>query len=233
MTTAEIFKPGTAAEHVATREGYDRWARIYDTEPNPLVALEGPRVAELLGDVRALDIVDLGCGTGRHALYLAAQGARVTAVDFSTGMVEKAQTKPGWEHVQYLQHDLHRPFPFADAAFDRVLCALVLDHIVDLAAFFAECRRICRPKGFVVASTVHPAMMLRGILAHFRDPDSGRDVCPAAQPHQISDYVMSVARAGLRIDQMSEHAVDASLASQSPRAAKYLGWPMLLLMRLR
>jgi hypothetical protein len=32
---------------------------------------------------------------------------------------------------------------------------------------------------------------------------------------------------------MSEHAVDADLVARSPRATKYLGWPMLLLLRLR
>jgi len=31
---------------------------------------------------------------------------------------------------------------------------------------------------------------------------------------------------------MSEHAVDADVARDYPRATKYLGWPMLLLMRL-
>jgi hypothetical protein len=39
---------------------------------------------------------------------------------------------------------------------------------------------------------------------------------------------MGAVRSGLRIDHMSEHAVDAELARASPRAAKYLGWPLLL-----
>lgn len=227
-----LFKPGSPAEHVGVQAGYDRWARVYDAESNALIALEQPRVMELLGEVAGLDVVDLGCGTGRHALPLATAGARVTAVDFSAGMAGKAREKPGWERIHYLEHDLTRPLPLPDRAFDRVLCALVLDHVPDLLSFFLECRRICRPAGFLVLSTVHPAMMLRGILAHFRDPDTGRDVCPASQTHQICDYVMAATRAGLRIDHLSEHVVDAQLAAQSPRAAKYEGWPMLLLMRL-
>jgi hypothetical protein len=32
---------------------------------------------------------------------------------------------------------------------------------------------------------------------------------------------------------MSEHVVDEELAARSPRAQKYLGWPLLLVMRLR
>ena len=43
---------------------------------------------------------------------------------------------------------------------------------------------------------------------------------------------MAATRAGLRFDHLSEHAVDSELLAASPRAAKYAGWPLLLLMRL-
>lgn len=222
-----------AIEQLPTREGYDRWAAVYDGEANPLVLLEEPRVLELLGDVRGQDVADLGCGTGRHALRLVTAGARVTALDFSDGMVARARAKPGWERVRFIAHDLTLKLPLADRAFDRVLSCLVLDHIGDLAAFFAECRRICRPDGFVLVSVMHPALMLRGIQARFIDPDTGRDVRPRSHPNTIADYVMGALQAGLRLDHLSEHVVDAELASRAPRAVKYVGWPLLLLLRCR
>jgi hypothetical protein len=46
--------------------------------------------------------------------------------------------------------------------------------------------------------------------------------------HQLSDYVIAATRAGFHIDHMSEHVVDEELAARSPRAQKYLGWPLLL-----
>jgi hypothetical protein len=58
-------------------------------------------------------------------------------------------------------------------------------------------------------------------------------VRPASYPHQISDYVVAAVRAGLTVEHMSEHAVDEEMAGRSARAAKYQGWPLLLLMRLR
>lgn len=228
-----VFKSGEAAERVSTREGYDRWAEIYDTEGNPLIALEEPLVDAQLGNVRGLDVLDLGCGTGRQTLRLAQAGARVTAVDFAEGMVAKAAGKPGWERVQFVHHDVTTPLPFAEAAFDRVCTFLLLDHVADLDAFFRECRRVCRAEGALLATTVHPAMMLRGILAHFRDPVTGRDVYPQAARHQVSDYVMATLRAGWTLDHLGEHAVDEALAAQLPRAAKFLGWPMLLILRAR
>jgi malonyl-CoA O-methyltransferase len=215
-----------------TQDGYDRWAQIYDDEDNPLILLEEPHVAALLGDVAGLTIADIGCGTGRNAVRLAAAGAAVTAVDYSQAMLQRARVKPGAQGVRFVQHDLSARLPFADAAFERVLCCLVVDHIAGLESFFRELKRICRADGFIVASVMHPAMMLRGVQARFRDPATGRETRPLSYPHQISDYVMAVTRVGLVFDHLSEHAVDEVLAARSARGRKYLGWPLLLLMRL-
>src|SRR5215218_4868040 len=91
------------------RDGYDRWAAVYDHDGNPLQGLEEPAVRAAVRDVRGLAVLDLGCGTGRHALWLAAAGARVTAVDFSEGMLAEARQKPGAELVRWVDHDLHTP----------------------------------------------------------------------------------------------------------------------------
>jgi malonyl-CoA O-methyltransferase len=215
-----------------TRDGYDRWSAGYDADANPLPALEEPCVDRLLGDVRGLAVLDLGCGTGRHALRLAGAGAVVTAVDFSPGMLAQARAKPGAERVAYVVHDLAAPLPFAEESFDRVVCGLVVDHIADLDTFFRAMRRVCRPTGCVVVSTVHPAMHLRGVRARFRDPASDREVRPASVEHSISDYVNAAARAGFMFDELVEQAADEGLADRVERARKYLGWPLLFAMRL-
>jgi len=219
-------------EVVPTQAGYDRWAEIYDDEDNPLVLLEEKHLGPVAGDVAGLTVADIGCGTGRHALRLAAAGARVTAVDFSVAMLQRARAKPGAEAITFVRHDLAKPFPLESAAFDRVFCCLVLDHIAELDKFFLELRRLCRPKGCVIISVMHPAMSLRGVQARFIDPASGRRISPASHAHQMSDYLMAAVRAGLCLEQVSEYAVDATLTTQSPRAVKYLGWPMLLLLKL-
>ena len=232
MTQNPTTPEAPAGEDLPTREGYDRWAALYDADPNPLVALEEPWVDRLLGDVRGLSVLDLGCGTGRHALRLAAAGAVVHAIDFSEAMLDQARRKPGAEGITFRVHDLAAPLPFAAGSFDRVVCGLVVDHIADLGALFREMRRVCRPAGFAVVSGFHPAMTLRGVRARFRDPASGTEVRPASYAHQLSDYVMAATRAGFALDHLSEHAVDEALASRNERARRYLGWPMLFLMRL-
>src|SRR5207249_3132175 len=137
-----------------------------------------PLVTALLGDVRGLAVADVGCGTGRHSLRLAAAGASVTALDFSDRMLSKAQGKPGAGGIRFIAHDLAAPLPLPDLAFHRVLCCLVADHIADLPLLFGELARICRTDGAVIFSVMHPAMMLRGLQARFTDPATGRETRP-------------------------------------------------------
>jgi malonyl-CoA O-methyltransferase len=214
-----------------TREGYDLWAATYDTDGNPLLALEEPEVDRALGDVNGLSLLDVGCGTGRHAIRLARAGANVVAIDFSEEMLAQGRAKPGAELVRFAAHDVTRPLPFAGRSFDRVLSALVLEHIADPRAFFAELGRVARIDGRIVVTAMHPAMFLKGVSARFRD-ETGEEVRPRSYSAQLSGYVMAALDAGLRIAGLSEHAVNESLAARVPRAAKYLGWPMLFVMEL-
>lgn len=231
MTTPPTIP--TDRRTLSTREGYDLWSAVYDTDGNPLIALEEPRVAELLGDVRGLAIADIGCGTGRHAVRLAAQGARVTAVDFSDGMLARARAKAGAERVTFVQHDIAGRLPLSDRGFDRVICCLVFDHVRDVAGLFGELGRVCAPRGRIVVSIMHPAMMLQGVQARFNDPSTGEKVYPESVANQVSDYVMGALRGGLTIEHLSEHMIDESIVNISARAAPYVGWPMLLMMGLR
>jgi len=214
------------------REGYDRWAAVYERDDNPMLPMEAEVVASVLPDVRGLDVIDLGCGTGRHAARLAAAGARVTAVDFSEGMLAEARARPGADAIRFVVHDLHAPLPFADASFDAAVSGLVVEHLADLAAFFGQAHRVLRPGGVAVVSAMHPAMFLRGAVARFTDPDTNEVVAPGSIAHPFGALVLAALRAGFRVDDLVERVVDEAFAARFPRSARYLGWPMLLVMRL-
>jgi malonyl-CoA O-methyltransferase len=215
------------------RAAYDRWSAVYDHDLNPLPALEEPHVRALAGDVRGLSALDLGCGTGRHAAWLAAAGARVTAADFSAGMLREARRKAEAGDVRYLVLDLNEPLPFRSGTFDLVVSGLVLEHLRGLPAFFHECRRVLCESGRAVVSAMHPAMFLRQSRARFTDPESGQIVEPGSIAHQTADAVMAALRAGFSLEYLGEFAPDASFASRYPRAEKYVGWPMLLILALQ
>jgi malonyl-CoA O-methyltransferase len=220
-------------EVVPVREGYDRWSEVYDAGNNALLVVEEPVVDDLLGEISGRSVLDLGTGTGRHAIRLAAAGAQVTAVDLSPGMLAKAQAKEGAETVTWLQHDMAEPLPFVDGCIERVVCALVLEHVPELVPAFREMRRVCAPEGLGVITCMHPAMMLRGVLAHFADPVTGRDVQPRSVPHEIADFVNAAIDGGWTIDRMVERPVNEALLGHVPRMDRHLGWPLLLALRLR
>jgi ubiquinone/menaquinone biosynthesis C-methylase UbiE len=225
-------EPASPRTSPSIRTGYDGWAAVYDHDANPMPALEEPLVRAAVGDARGLAALDLGCGTGRHALWLAKAGATVTAVDFSEGMLAEARSKPGAGAIRFIVHDLHEPLPFPAAVFDLVVSGLVLEHLRDLAAFFGEVRRMLRPGGRAVVSAMHPAMLLRGSQARFTDPASGEVILPGSYPHQLGDFVMAAVRTGLGLEGIEERAADADFATAYPRAAKYVGWPMVVVLRL-
>jgi SAM-dependent methyltransferase len=216
----------------SVRSGYDRWAMVYDHDANPLPPLEEPHMKAAAGDVHSLSVLDLGCGTGRHALWLSSAGAKVTAVDFSAGMLAEAHKKASSTSIRFVVHDLHEPLPFG-GEFDFVISGLVLEHVRDLEPFFAEAHRVLRSDGRAVVSTMHPYMFLRGSQARFTDPASGEIVQPGSLNHRFSDLVMAPLHAGFVVERVDEYAPDAEFAKRYPRAEKYIDWPMLVVLQLR
>jgi ubiquinone/menaquinone biosynthesis C-methylase UbiE len=214
------------------QEGYDRWAPHYDDYDNAVIALEQPIVTGLLGDVAGLRVVDVGCGTGRHTLRMVGEGAHVTGIDFSTGMLGVLRSKlaatPGSGQLELIEHDLARGLPFADASFDLALCCLVLEHLARLDDMLTELARVVVPGGRIVIADFHPEMFRRGLHARFKPGPDAEKLQIHGIDHTISDYVMAAVRAKLEIVAMAEYCMDAATATRSPSASKYIGEPMLL-----
>jgi ubiquinone/menaquinone biosynthesis C-methylase UbiE len=164
---------------------------------------------------------------------MARQGAAVCALDFSLKMLAVAREKANGAAIEFIHHDLSHPLPFASASFDLVTCHLVTDHIADLQSLFSEMCRVCRAPGMAINTNMHPAMHLRDVTARFIDPATGQRVPIETEIHTISKYVMAALNSGMEIDHLSEHRMDAELAASSPRSQNYIGWPILMVMRLR
>ncbi len=219
--------------HIDVQEGYDRWAEIYDDDGNPLIFIEEPVVRRWFATPRGLRIADVGCGTGRHTLWLADAGAQVDAFDTSCGMLARARAKFDDGGVRFIHHALPAPLPADDNTYDAVLFALVADHMAELVHTLRELLRVTRPGGFGVMTVIHPAMNLKGITARFTDPADGREVRVAAFEHSFADYVMGLLHAGWIIEDIIEKKADEALVTQTRRAEKYLGWPLLLAIKVR
>jgi ubiquinone/menaquinone biosynthesis C-methylase UbiE len=102
-------------------------------------------------------MLDLGCGFGRHAFEAARRGALVVALDAGRDEVEgvdkmframlaEGELSSETSRTATVQGDaLH--LPFGDAAFDRVICSEVLEHIADDVGAMRELTRVLRPGG--------------------------------------------------------------------------------------
>jgi SAM-dependent methyltransferase len=98
--------------------------------------------------------LDLGCGEGRHVHGLSMiGGVNVVGLDMDLESLGKARAGMGELPPRdasgatvFLQGDAYR-LPFADAAFDAVICSEVLEHLIDYPAALAEIRRVLKPDG--------------------------------------------------------------------------------------
>lgn len=211
-----------------TAEGYDRWSSIYETNGNPLMVLDEREFDRFLQQVSPGDrFVDLGCGTGRHTLRLGQAGARVTGVDGSEGMLALARQKEP-PNTEFVIHDFSNALPFPDKSFDGAISTLVLEHIPDLLFFFREIHRVTKANPLVYLTAMHPAMLLKSNQANFTDPETGVEIRPKGYPYEMADFVQNLNAANWKIDKMEEFSVPEDLASQLPKANKYLNWPMLV-----
>ncbi len=211
-------------QRVDARRGYDLWAASYDATANPVVALDERVTPRYVGATAGERVLDAGCGTGRYFGRLLAGGGQVVGVDFSAGMLAVAHRHaPG---VPLVGADLHRTWPFRDAAFDAVLCALVGEHLDDLDSFCREMARVIRPGGRAVFSVYHPAMAEAGKEAHFTTDEIEYRL--GARRHSLDGYVAAFEQAGFADLTFSEHLGDEELAASVPGAEKYLGFPVLV-----
>jgi cytosine/adenosine deaminase-related metal-dependent hydrolase/ubiquinone/menaquinone biosynthesis C-methylase UbiE len=137
-------------------EVFDRWAPDYDAQPNPLLALEQRVLLPRLGDVRGLDVLDAGCGTGRWLGHLAARSPRSLAgVDISPVMLGLAASK--LNHGCELLLGNCTALPVGDATADLVLSSFVVSYLDDVERFAQEIDRVSRPGAMIFLTDMHPA----------------------------------------------------------------------------
>ncbi|KNC53851.1 chloride channel protein 2 [Thecamonas trahens ATCC 50062] len=212
---------------------------------------------------QAISVLDAGCGTGRvtaaivdaavEAMEATGAGSGddggihvdVVGIDFAPGMLavarERLGSRDGHGRVcwQLGEGDLNVSAETSSWAPEGgcavVVCALVGEHITDLAATVAALAGATAPGGRLLLSAYHPYMAYRGAEANFRTVDtaSGEEIefRLGAALHGVADYVNAVLDAGLILDCLTEipFAVSGLDLAAYPAAAKYAPAPSLLI----
>jgi SAM-dependent methyltransferase len=186
-------------QEVNARDGYARWASYYDIEKNPLIAVEGPIVDAFLAGLPLTTALDVGAGTGRHALKLARRGVKVTAFDQSPEMMAVAQRTVREEKlpVEFCFGSIEGGLPFRPQSFDLVICALALCHVPNLIWATRQFFSLLRQGGYLVITDFHPDSVAYGWRTHVRRPE-GLWFLPNVS-HTRAEYVDAVEKAGLTL----------------------------------
>lgn len=148
--TADSATPATSQAASESQEFWDHYARMdptWGTRPNVVVAQLVEEFATRPG--RALD---LGCGHGGDALWLAGRGWQVTAADVAQTALDRvqagAQALGVAERIRPAQHDLSRDLPPGE--YDLVSAAYLHTPVdIDRNAVISRAAELVAPGGFL------------------------------------------------------------------------------------
>src|SRR3989344_3552705 len=131
------------------------WEKLYKekgeiyTDINPQVK----KYAKIFKKKKSTKILDLGCGTGRHSIFLAQKGFMVYASDISkTGIaITKKKAKSLNLNMKFKVFDMKK-IPYPTNYFDGVICIFTLGHglLKDNKRTIDEIYRVLKPKGMII-----------------------------------------------------------------------------------
>jgi SAM-dependent methyltransferase len=139
---------------MTTGEGWD-WSQALQLMPGRWteVAEELFTFARDMHARHCRSVYDLGCGAGRHTLFLAQQGFSVSASDLSSSAIEQTRARLGQAGVEASLSRLDmRDWPFEDGSFDAVVAFNVVYHALreEVESILAQVRRTLRPGGLLL-----------------------------------------------------------------------------------
>lgn len=124
----------------------DEWNARYrsreriDDEPSRLLI-------DAAADIAPGRALDLACGAGRNAAWLAERGWEVVAIDGAAEAIRLVREKDPRIDARVLDLEAEAPLPFGDATFDLVAILYFLHR-----PLFAEAKRVLRPGGMLVTA---------------------------------------------------------------------------------
>ena len=145
-------KPSSASKERWNREYSDKKAIPSSDRDRPSRAL---LAAQSEIDLQSVDTaIDIGCGNGRNAVFLAEHGIDVCALDFSENAVrrtkERIEKSSFSGTVSIFVDDVTEGLPFVNDAVDLIVDSYLSCHFFQepvLESYFAEIRRVLDPSG--------------------------------------------------------------------------------------
>jgi SAM-dependent methyltransferase len=201
---------------------YDEIGRRYSENKPAAISdyTELPAMLALAGPVGGKQVLDVGCGPGRHARALLDRGARVTGIDISEEMVCAARERCRGRG-RFLRADFER-VKFPRASFDLINASLCLMYSPELRPVFRNFRAWLKDGGRLIFSVYHPVRFFQKV------PDfdfsrrqkvwiylQGCDVTVWNYYHPLPDYFAALLTNGFELQSFVEPIL----------SKRYKGWP--------
>jgi phosphatidylethanolamine/phosphatidyl-N-methylethanolamine N-methyltransferase len=160
----------------AVKAAYRRYANVYDALFGPVLQPGRKAVMEALECRPGERVLEVGVGTGL-SLPLYPPYVRVTGIDLSSEMLDKARTRVRRRELANVEglHEMDaEAMDFPDASFDKIVAMYVVSVVAEPARLLRELHRVCKPHGEIfivnhVRSTNPVVGALEKSLARFSD----------------------------------------------------------------
>jgi ubiquinone/menaquinone biosynthesis C-methylase UbiE len=195
------------------QQAYNAWSETYDTVENKTRDLEARALRESVAGEN-LEILEIGCGTGKNTEFLKTIARKLTAVDFSEDMLAIACTKIFADNVEFQRLDLRENWDLPSNSFDLITCSLALEHIENIDFVFSEANRVLRVGGRFYFGELHPFKQYQGSKARF---ETGAGVFELeCFVHHVSEFFAAARNNNFDVGKLQEWFDDDD-KSQIPR----------------
>lgn len=129
---------------MSLRDWNERYRSREDLDPFPASLL-----VDAVRDLTSGRALDLACGAGRNAIWLAERGWEVVAIDGASEAIRILRERDARVDARILDLETGAPLPFEDESFDLVAILYYLHR-----PLFAEAKRVVKRGGLVVCSAL-------------------------------------------------------------------------------
>lgn len=130
----------------------EKWDEVYKKKGMTTIPHEDmPKIVSIFKKYGVKRILDLGCGSGRHTIYLSSQGFDVWGIDISEEACKITKSQLPSTDTKIVCGSIYKRLPYEDNFFDAVISIQTLHHanIGDIQKAIREIERVLKPRGLV------------------------------------------------------------------------------------